>query len=271
MSPLKKILLPVDFSDRSLTAAEHARLVARQCGSQVTVLHVKERRSDEQEGEAARRAAVMNLLLKDLDVTSVELTGHPADVIVQYAREQKCDLIVMPTRGYSALRLFLLGSVTAKVLHDTEVPVWTGVHCEQDAVAPLTEVRRVGCAVDLGPHSEAVLRWAGDFAQRFGSRLTVIHASAQLAPTLGVVHDPEFRAHLADLMTAQVADLVRKTGIDAEIKLAAGEPAKAVAEAARENGSDVLVIGRTPPGLMGRLRTTAYAIIRQSPCPVISV
>ncbi len=271
MPALKKLLLPVDYSDRSLTAAEHARFIAKQCGSQVTVLHVKEPRTDEDDGQAARRAAVANLLLKDLDVTSVELPGHPADVIVQYAREHSYDLIVMPTRGHSALRLFLLGSVTAKVLHDTETPVWTGVHCEQEVGAPLTEVRHVVCAVDLGPQSETVLRWAGDFAQRFGARLTVVHASAQLVPTFGVVHDPEFRAHLAELMSAQLADLLRKTVIAAETRLASGEPARAVVEVARESKSDVLVIGRTPPGLMGRLRATAYAIIRQSHCPVISV
>ncbi len=271
MSALKKILLPVDYSDRSLMAAEHARFIAKQCGSQVTVLHVKESRTDADDGQAARRAAVTNLFLNELDATSVELPGDAAEVIVQYEREHSYDLIVMPTRGHSALRLFLLGSVTAKVLHDTETPVWTGVHSEQEALAPLTEVRHVVCAVDLGPQSETVMRWAGDFAGRFGASLTVVHASAQLVPMFGVVHDPEFRAHLAELMSAQLADLLRKTGIGAEARLASGEPAKAVVEAARESKSDVLVIGRTPPGLMGRLRATAYAIIRQSHCPVISV
>jgi hypothetical protein len=41
---------------------------------------------------------------------------------------------------------------------------------------------------------------------------------------------------------------------------------------AAEVHADLLVIGRNPaPGILGRLRTHAYSIIRQSPCPVLSV
>lgn len=271
MLALKKLLLPVDYSDRTVMAAENAGFVARRCGSQVTVLHVKESRPHSEEEPFADRAEAVMHALKDVDATTVELPGNPAEVIVQYARDNGCDLIVMPTRGHTALRRFLLGSVTAKVLHDVEIPVWTGVHYDQDAAAPLADVRHVACAVDLGPQSEAVLRWASEFATRLGAGLTVVHASSQLVPVIGVVHDHEYRAQLAAVMTAQLTELLKKTGIDAEIRLAPGEPGKAVTEAARECNADVLVIGRTPPGLMGRLRAAAYAIIRQSQCPVISV
>ena len=271
MFALKKLLLPVDYSDRSPMAAENAGFIARRCGSQVTVLHVKEPGAHSAEEAAAGRADAVIDALKDIDTATVELPGHAPEVIVQYAREHACDLIVMPTRGHTALRRFLLGSVTAKVLHDVEIPVWTGVHYDEDTATPLADVRQVVCAIDLAPQSEGVLRWAADFAARFGAGLTVVHASSQLVPVIGVVHDHEYRAQLAESMTAQLAALLRKTGIDAEIRLAPGEPAKAVTEAAQTCNADVLVIGRTPPGLMGRLRAVAYAIIRQSHCPVISV
>jgi nucleotide-binding universal stress UspA family protein len=52
----------------------------------------------------------------------------------------------------------------------------------------------------------------------------------------------------------------------------AGEPAKTICAAAERVSADVLVIGRgSAAGVYGRLRTNAYAIIRQSPCPVVSV
>jgi len=38
---------------------------------------------------------------------------------------------MMPTHGLGGFRRFLLGSVTAKVLHDADCPVWTGVHLER--------------------------------------------------------------------------------------------------------------------------------------------
>ncbi|MGE5171051.1 MAG: universal stress protein [Rudaea sp.] len=49
--------------------------------------------------------------------------GDPADTIVRFAKEQRCDWIVMGTRGMGALEAFALGSVARKVIHLAEVPV----------------------------------------------------------------------------------------------------------------------------------------------------
>ena len=58
----------------------------------------------------------------------------------------------------------------------------------------------------------------------------------------------------------------------AGIYIQEGEAQKTVCSFAKGVGADVLVIGRGPQDRMaGRLTTQAYAIIRQSPCPVISV
>ena len=53
----------------------------------------------------------------------------------------------------------LLGSVTAKVLHDAHCPVFTSTHAESTPAA-LPPIRTILCAVDFGPQSEAVIRWA---------------------------------------------------------------------------------------------------------------
>jgi nucleotide-binding universal stress UspA family protein len=51
-----------------------------------------------------------------------------------------------------------------------------------------------------------------------------------------------------------------------------GEVSKVVAELSGETKADLLVIGRkAEAGVLGRLEMTAYSIIRQSPCPVVSV
>lgn len=272
MKTINHILLPVDYSDRSIIATQHARLLAERFGAKVTVLHVKEWPHGTEDPSVEVGAALMHEQMQGLGAEFVELIGHPAEVIVKCAQENGVDLIVMPTRGRGALRRFLLGSVTAKVLHDVEVPVWTGAHEQPETALPALEgIRNVACAVDLAPTSEGVLRWAGEFAAAFGAKLTAIHASPQLVPALGVVHDLEWRAHLSEVLNAALAETVQKAGVKAEMHLASGEAGKAVDEMAEALKADVLVIGRTPAGLMGRLRTTAYAIIRQSRCPVISV
>ena len=61
-------------------------------------------------------------------------------------------------------------------------------------------------------------------------------------------------------------------GCEADISVVAGEVPQVVRSAVELASSDLLVIGRSVEnGVLGRLRTNAYSIIRQSPCPVVSV
>ncbi len=58
----------------------------------------------------------------------------------------------------------------------------------------------------------------------------------------------------------------------ASLLIESGSPAEVVADTVDQFNADLLVIGRSEAaGMFGRLRTNAYAIIRQSPCPVVSV
>src|SRR5205814_747204 len=125
-------------------------------------------------------------------VRRVVFEGDPARDITAYAASEHCGLIVMPTHGYGPFRRFLLGSVTAKVLHDAICPVWTGPHMEHAPDYHTIAFERVACALDLGPHSRDVLCWAYRFAQEFGSRLIVLHAIPSSATRLGGFYfDPD--------------------------------------------------------------------------------
>jgi nucleotide-binding universal stress UspA family protein len=60
--------------------------------------------------------------------------------------------------------------------------------------------------------------------------------------------------------------------VEAEAILETGDVADAVSQAARQWQADALVIGRGhAAGVLGRLRTNAYAILRESPCPVAAI
>ncbi|MEB2360421.1 MAG: universal stress protein [Bryobacteraceae bacterium] len=287
---LKHILIPVDFSLPVLAAAADARKLASQTGTRITLLHVRPGLGGDDPataspasrgdwiacatgGDAVRVVQGLESILAGLSVQQYVLQGDPSEEIAEYARDTGVDLIIMPTRGVSAVRRFLLGSVTAKVLHDVDCPVWTVVHDTRiDGAATLPALGRVACAIDLGPESERILRWASNFAGRFEAALTVIHASPQLEPVLGVVHDPEWRASVGAVLRQRIGKLNADTGVGAEVKLVGGEPGKAVSAAAGELKADVLVIGRPAADrFLGRLRTNAYAIIQHSPCSVVSV
>src|SRR5262249_9155840 len=93
-----------------------------------------------------------------------------------YAKTKRAGLIMMPTRGFGAFRRLLLGSVTAKVLHDAQCPVWTGVHSKGMTTHGVSRCRRVLCAVDTLPKDAKGIRWALDFANQQGTEIRVVHA-----------------------------------------------------------------------------------------------
>ena len=289
MLTMNRILVPVDFSPASENAARHAAALSRHFHAEMVLLHVHSLLPmtvgamdgaylgpDPKElAERAQRElnSFLESELDDLAVRRVQMEGDPARRIVQFAEEEKPGLIVMSTHGYGPFRRFILGSVTAKVLHDTPFPVWTGVHLEQAAGAPL-QLGSVLCAVDLSPHSRRTLCWAGQLAAEFGARLGLVHAAAPLEMTGpdGGYFAPEWRNVLVQRAEQDMAKLQEELGSHAEVFVHSGEAPKVVRQAAAEFPADVLVIGRSPTGgLAGRLRTNAYAIIRESPCPVVSV
>lgn len=270
----RHLLLPVDFSELNLAAAQYALQIARAGEPKVTLLHVKTRAAgtDSADDNAKDISERLHQLLRGLHVQDVVIEGDPGEAINEHARRQNVDLIIMPTRGLGAVRRFLLGSVTAKVLYDAACPVLTFVANETVPAQPEPEFRRIACAIDLRPDALRVMRWAGAIAATCKASLTIVHATPQLEPVIGIVHDDEWCNHLAKVLGAEIEKLKSEASVDAPVRLIGGEPARTVAETTSELGADLLVIGRpSPHGLLGRLRTHSYAIISQAPCPVLSV
>ena len=288
MRSLDKILLPVDFSDRSVGAARYAKALALRFHSELILLHVLAPPHYEfgaleiggtmlSQLYATRTAQIGKELdaflaseLAGVAVSRVVAEGDPAAQIVAHAHE-RADLIVMPTHGYGQFRRFILGSNTAKVLHDADCPVWTGVHMEELQPRPSTPVANVLCALDLGPQSAKTLDWACWLQTSFDARLTLIHATPAV-PETGDDAQAGWRVDVRDAAEERLARLRQEHSPGADLLIEAGDPAAVICSAAQRVNADVLVISRgSAAGVFGRLRTNAYAIIRQSPCPVVSV
>ena len=288
MNSLAKILLPIDFSERSALAVRYARELALHFHCELILAHVLaplhsefgsmqitgsmlvdvyRMRADQAEGDLNAFEADA---LAGLNVRRLLLHGDPAGKIVELASEEHIDLIAMPTHGYGPFRRFILGSNTAKVLHDADCPVWTGVHMEEarPVGAPFSEIL---CAVDLGPQSARALAWASWLQREFHGHLTLIHAIAAHSEP-GDEPDLSWRSGIREIAEEELLRLQCEIGAKADLLLEAGEPARIICSAAVRTGAGTLVIGRgSAAGNFGRLRTNSYAIIRQSPCPVVSV
>jgi nucleotide-binding universal stress UspA family protein len=158
-------------------------------------------------------------------------------------------------------RRLILGSTSAKVLHDADCPVWTGVHLEKAPPLEGVACQRILCAVDLKPISQRVLQWASRLAEEYQAELTLVHVT------------PGGGSQQARIQAATALEhLQQAAGYRAVARVEAGDVSTIVAHLAGELRTDLLVIGREPAaGVLGRLEMTAYSIIRQSPCPVVSV
>jgi nucleotide-binding universal stress UspA family protein len=147
----KKILFPTDFSPASDAALAYAASLARDTGSQLLILHVEDVQVAYAGGEMYLPAPTTPNLEVEKMLRSVVLAdksvayehrlaiGSPAEEIVQIAKDEGVELIVMGTHGRSGLSRLLMGSVAEAVVRKATCPVLT---LKQAAKAPLTKGKK---------------------------------------------------------------------------------------------------------------------------------
>jgi nucleotide-binding universal stress UspA family protein len=203
----------------------------------------------------------------------VVLTGDPARCIVLYGGESENRLIVMPTRGFGPFRQMLLGSITAKVLHDAKCPVLTGPHLEK-MIDPRHwfKLERIMCALALDWETDVVLRQSGELAEQLGAELIATHVITPVEESLVPLMEPGSPPFSTEEARKAIQDALQRTGVSAEVDVSTGEASRRVACAARKYQADIVVIGKGgSPELPGRLGSHGYAIVRRAPCPVLCI
>ena len=284
-----RILVPVDFSDRCLGMIPYVKEVARKYRSEIVLLHVvRPLYAIPETGVSApaivpvSRAMIADASERldqfggpDLDgfpVRRLVYEGSPEEQIVATAQTEDVQLVIMPTHGYGVFRRFLIGSVTSKVLHDVHCPVLTGAHSKEHSDTGRVKISNIACAIDLGPSSGDTLQWASRLASDFQSTLSVVHVIPRLEPSLRVVFSSDLKEQMEAMVRSDIEKLqMTMAAKQVTICIQEGDVARAVSCHAKSVGADLVVIGRGIGGQAGRLRTNAYGIIQQSPCPVLSV
>lgn len=141
MIAIKKIMFPTDFSEYSLHALNYVRAFATMHESEVLVLHVAELTGANTYVYAPLYPEINNDILHNARVRMNELenklSGEPFKVktsivhnkpfvgIVEVAKEQGIDLIIMATHGYGPVKHMLLGSTAERVVQKAPCPVLT--------------------------------------------------------------------------------------------------------------------------------------------------
>jgi nucleotide-binding universal stress UspA family protein len=289
MSLIANILYPVDFSPSCVAMAAYVKRAAALLGATVSLIHVVDPTgynglqlyvrpisevSEEHLGIGRER--LDSFLRAEFPVglyPRILASGDAATEIARVAREDRFDLIIMPTHS-GIFRQMLLGSTTAKVINDADCPVLTSRHAQTIAPRPL-EHREWLCAIGLSSNSERVLRFASQAAAQARSKLSIIHAVQGGDPDLPIQLDlrEEVLSGVRLEARRRIAELQQQTvGADVAVRVAVGSVKEALLEAALEADADVLMIGRRHErGAHGRMRDLTYAMVRDSPFPVLSV
>jgi nucleotide-binding universal stress UspA family protein len=297
MVEIRRILCPIDFSDASRHAFEHAVAIAKWYESQITALHVihvaflrqppilrtefsttasppvSERKAREEQLHAwlepAHRAGVKT------DVLVQE--GSPAPRILEHAISQPADLVVMGTHGLSGFERYMLGSVAEKVVRKANCPVMTVPPAAvTTAKAPYT---RLLCPVDFSESSLAAFRFAFSLAQESDAYLTILHVfdwppDDELlveqfdAPQFQHLIEENARGRIETLVTADV-----RTWCKPVTQISYGKPYRQILEIAKSEGSDLILMGvrgRNPLDLTLFGSTTNH-VVRGASCPVVTL
>ncbi|PJZ51957.1 universal stress protein [Leptospira adleri] len=130
---IKKILVPVDGSESSKKALEMGIALAKASGGSLTILEVVEEfgplpgyyekapeGKDRVKWISEQRFEKIHSTLDEspeIKWDRLVLEGYPADTIVETAAKGKYDMIVIGSRGLSAVGRFLVGSVSDRIVH----------------------------------------------------------------------------------------------------------------------------------------------------------
>lgn len=199
------------------------------------------------------KPAVLTLQQGGLDPAWYTRVGTPAVEISDWADRHAVDLIVMGSRGRTALKGLVFGSVTQKVLAYTTVPVLT----LRTPKAPSRASLRVGIAFDGSEYGTAASDYVLKHRQLWGPRpaVALIHVRRpkhgdSLPLQEGSSWLPAGRAEVApaeeaafEQVFAPVRQKFEQARFAAQEQCIVGEPGHAIADFARSAGLDILVMG----------------------------
>jgi nucleotide-binding universal stress UspA family protein len=286
----RNILFPTDYSNLSRTCEPYVRYMAEHFGAALHVLHAVEipitlfgvsgeyfldTNEAKQIMEEARRT--LQKILPDFPAEREVVMGQPARVIEQFIESNNIDMVMMPTHGYGPFRRALIGSTAAKVLHDVKCAVWNTAHTDA-AVKASRHINRIVCGVDLIPQSVDLIVHTAELAESFHAEVWLAHSVSQVhtvTDEFGSGGTPSewaenLQRYYIDFAREEIAKLQIKAGTNFPVIVEPGTISAVLADVARKQRADLLTIGRSGHGFLGHIRSHAYPIVHESPCPVLS-
>ena len=282
---IQNVLIATDFSSYSNTALNFGLQVAKAYSAQAHVVFVipydQFLLAGPEAFVAAKDAARRDLqqLQDELHRTHshVEgedyhlylLEGDVAQSILDFAQQQRIDLIVVGTHGRSGLGKAFIGSVAERVFRQSPVPVLTlGPHLRRPARD--NGPKNILVAADFTPASARAARYAAMLARENKAKLTLLH----VVDRKKLEHVPD-RAAVKRGIESRLADLLGREGnaVDYSVQIEVGPVVPAILHTLNQVGADLMVIGvhRSSSVLDRLMFPHAYELVCESSCPVLTL
>lgn len=290
------IVFATDFSPCSTPAFGYAVEWAKVFNAQLTLLHgitlqpgldidagIAQRYLDEQRTVAQDHLhQLLAEARRDVPQASMEMrTGLPSSIVCDVAREQKADLIITGTHGWSGFNRVVFGSVAERVIQRAPCPVLSIPDRTPEEIAgmhPLgIQPRQVILPVDFSDCSMDAYEYAVQIAKWFDATLTLVYAIEPLSYSLdfSLTHPLEDKANrkkveqrLQDLTT-----VLTDQGLSARCELVDQPAMEAILETSSLQKADLLVMGTHARKGLSRLilGSTTSKVLEQSPYPILTV
>jgi nucleotide-binding universal stress UspA family protein len=283
-----KILLATDGSEDATLAARAAIELSNRTASELHVVHVWHdvptahfqsyvRAQLRQEAEEVLKKQLEHIEQAGGTVAKAHLReGRTVDEILDLSEELEVGLLIVGSRGLGGVRRIVLGSVSEGIVHHSHVPVLV-MRGGQDAWPPLRVI--------IGDDSSEDAREAGELAtsigKLFGATALLVRAFPRLPDT-----DPEGREldpRMVDdalrreqrALEGRAAEIEDASGIRPRTKIAVGDPAASLIEAAEEAAPEraLITVGSRGLDAVQRLRlgSVSTKVLRASGGPVLIV
>jgi nucleotide-binding universal stress UspA family protein len=293
MLEIKLIVCPVDFSEFSERAYQHALSLAEHYQAKLVAQHVVElwRHPSASFAASAGLYEEFSQVLRETgeedlrqfakshthDEIQPELAVHEGsapDSILSFAQTQKADLIVMGTHGRRGFDQLMLGSVTDRVMRRAPCPVLAVRIPPHDAMAASKErqyvhhLSRILFCADFSKNSDRALNYALSGTAEYDAELTVLHVLEEI-PGLA---ETEALAAATEQLNKLIPPEVRKT-LKIKVAVRIGKPYWEIIQFALEEQTDLVTMGVRGRGALDRavFGSTTYRVMQLGPCPVLAV
>jgi nucleotide-binding universal stress UspA family protein len=298
---VRKILVPIDFSNPSIAAINYATKVATRLGAEINLVHVFEPQYPlvgmnamplylpDAEARIRARAHLETTAKRHgipLRAEHIHVKeGRPFEEICGLARKIQIDLIIIPTRGNTGLKHLALGSTAERVVRHSPCPVLVlkaGSKAGGNGKLPAASItfRKIIVPTDFSDCSTKGLSYVKNFAREFNSTLVLLHSvdlKYYVANVEYARYDlPLILQQVENAGQRQMRDLVKNTdweGVKVEPTIEIGHAGQQICDRAQDRRADLIVTathGRT--GLKHVfIGSTAEFVVRHAHCPVLVV